>query len=641
MSRKLKNKEQANAAIPPKKYFADKSLIFLLIITLIVYFKVSSFELLNFDDHWYIIENEYLKTFDLKTVIEIFTSFIGGQYSPLSLLSLSVLKNIFGQQSSGFHIFNLVLHSCNIGLVYFLVKKISKRYFPNYQILLATTTAAFFALHPLQVEAVAWVSAVKIMLYSLFFLLASLSYIKYIENKQIKDYFLSLLFFTLSFFSKEQAVAFALVTVAFDFYYQRKLFETKVLIEKIPFFTLALIFGTITLFASQSDAGYTFTSNSLGERFLVAAYALDMYAIKILSPFEQTPYYAYPQFADGLPFYLYTALLAPIALLSGLFLNWKSNKPAAFALLFFIANLALPLVLLLVAKRAVYFADRYAYLPSIGAFFLFSIFLVKFLKYKTLSRVYRIVLIFMLILFSTASYFRVSVWRNSIELWNSAIEVSPEVPFLYFKRAEAWTLKNDVEKSLADYNKALELKPDYMNALIDRGAILAQNGRAQEAIADFDLVLATTPQNTGVLSNRANSYFILKQYDKALADYNSVIELNPRSEDVYLNRGNTLINLNRFEEALSDFNKCIALNFNYHLVYLLRGVANDNLNKPQEAITDFDRCISLNPKNSTAYLYRGYIKARNNDKANACNDLQTALKMGETQAKMLIEQFCK
>ena len=212
-----------------------------LILTLIVF--SNSFKnnfLVNWDDDGYILNNPTIQHLDKGSIHEIFTSFHMGNYHPLTTLTYALEYKFFKLDPLPYHWLNLIFHLCNVVLVFLFIKLLSKKN------LAAVITAVLFAVHPMHVESVAWISELKDVLYTFFFLLSLLFYMQFAKKKNPAVYILSLLMFVLSLLSKSAAVVLPVLLFLIDYFQSHKQ-NVKSVLLKVPFFILALIFGIIAL----------------------------------------------------------------------------------------------------------------------------------------------------------------------------------------------------------------------------------------------------------------------------------------------------------------------------------------------------------------------------------------------------------
>jgi hypothetical protein len=222
---------------------------------LAVYLISAKNDYVRWDDDWYIQENPQILELSPGSISDLFTTFFKGQYSPVSTLILGIQYHLSGGTPALLHFFSLLFHLANTLLVFIFIRKISDRFY------VALFTAALFALHPMQVEAVAWISAQKVILYTFFFLASMILYLRYIEKQGYTWYLYSILAFLLSFFSKEQAVMLPVTLIGIDYLLGRDLLSKRVIMEKVPFLILSVIMGVVTIYSSRTGEFYQAEKN--------------------------------------------------------------------------------------------------------------------------------------------------------------------------------------------------------------------------------------------------------------------------------------------------------------------------------------------------------------------------------------------
>lgn len=391
--------------------------------------------LTNWDDQWMVTGNPHLQMDTPEAVQAIFTESYGGQYSPVNTLAyLSIVKTA-GMNPFGFQLFFLLLHLVNFLLVGLILQNIllmipGVELKDHHRFFIAWAAAFLFAIHPMQVEAVAWISASKVVLYSFFYLLGLWMYLLYRQTEK-KGYFWGVLAcFLASLLSKEQAVVFVLTLILVDWAIQSNskavhfLIPKKLWIEKIPFLIVGVLFGLITISISiRSGAGgeaYTF-----GQRVLFANYSFWEYLVKLTAPYGLSHFYFFPvDPGESVPirFWFYPmATIGFVWILSEF--REHLNRVHIFGGLFFLINIVLVLHIVRVPREAI-IADRYVYLSAVG-FFLIVVFVLARWFASLKGRPLKIALITLcslyLIVIAGYTHKRLDVWQD-IDTLNAAIE---------------------------------------------------------------------------------------------------------------------------------------------------------------------------------------------------------------------------
>lgn len=349
----------------------------LLIVCILAYFKVLQADFLYYWDDQVIVMNQYtVGGWNWNNLWHICTDFHAGQYAPVMEMNFLILYTFFGYDPFWFHLANLCWHLGCVCLVGLFVVRLLKIHgcFSNRDIhLIALLTALIFSIHPFNVEAVAWVSAVKILIYSFFYLLAAICYLRYIRTMAKKDYLLTLFLFIVSFLAKEQSVTLPFLLILIDWFGHRNLREENLWVEKLPFFVLSLFFGIITILSQQGGGDapvYPFV-----QRMILACYTLFEYLTKSLFPIGLNYLYPFPILpGESLPirFWIYPFLV--ICLVSWLWVNRK-NRLLLFGACFFFIHLLVALNIISTSRQAIV-ADRYSYISNIGIVFLMAVILV-------------------------------------------------------------------------------------------------------------------------------------------------------------------------------------------------------------------------------------------------------------------------
>ncbi|MCD4773169.1 MAG: tetratricopeptide repeat protein, partial [Bacteroidales bacterium] len=632
-------------------------IIIILVITFISYSPVLNNSLTNYDDHRYILENHYIKQISLKSVFNTFNIYFDGHYHPLTLISLSI-DHYFGNTNAfQYHLTNIILHLINTLLVFWFVYLLVKR--KN----IALFVSLLFGINTMGVESVAWISERKNLLFTLFYLAALISYLKYLDKKKILSIFYVLIFFLLSVLSKAQAITLPITLLAIDWLYKRNLLSKKVILEKAPFLAISIFFGIIANLAQQAfwtkmgESTYSFF-----ERIIFSSQAFSQYIFKLLIPIKLSAFYPYPvEVGQSIPFLNYLFILIVIIVIVLLIITIKRSRITAFAILFFIINIFFVLKLFNVPFGNYYMADRYSYLPSIGLFLIIGYFFIEISKKKAVYKIplYLIFLAYFVFL-GSSTFSRTKVWKNSISLWTNVIEQYPKATHAWNDRGNAKSNSGDIKGAIMDFNKAIQLNPENAIVYNNRGNANGKSGKFSKAINDFNKAIELSPEYADALSNRALAYSELGKYNlafndinkaiklkpqfavainnrgniyrkignpvKAIQNFKKAIKINPTFAQAYANKGNAEFELDNFEQAIKDFDKAVDLGLKISSIYFRRGFAKCNKLAIKEAINDFNLSINLDPTQTEAYFYRGFARYKSKQFREAIDDLDISIK---------------
>jgi hypothetical protein len=354
------------------------SLAVLTLTCVIVYFPTFYNQFQNlWDDQWVVVNHYTEDGFTLVNLQKIFTEFYHGQYAPVNQLFYTLLYKLFGYNPVWFHGLCLLVHVFNIWLVFSFIRKLlilNKSFEPASVQRIAFFTALLFAIHPFLVEAVAWISASKVILYVFFYLIALHCYLNYTDALKLRYYLLALLFFVISFGAKEQAVTLPVCFILIDHTLKRNLKDPQIWLEKLPLLILSVSFGLFAML-SQAVTGAGALSSSATypfyQKIIFAAYSLIEYFLKCLIPYKLSYLYPFPNpqgQAVAIRFWPYPFVV--IAIIFCLWSFWK--KPwVFFGMAFFIIHIGIALHIVPISRFAIV-ADRYVYLASVGIFFILA-----------------------------------------------------------------------------------------------------------------------------------------------------------------------------------------------------------------------------------------------------------------------------
>ena len=601
-------------------------------LTTLCFWSAINNDFTNWDDNLYVTESHLIRNLSLDNTKRIFSSFVAGNYHPLTMISLAIDFAVHGLSPAGYHATNVAIHIANTLLVFAFISSLS-----------ASSTSAFitallFGLHPLHVESVAWVSERKDVLYVFFYLAALYVYLFSIrtEGKRWLRYTFVMPLFIAALLSKGQAVTLPVAFLLLD-WFERRGMGLAVFVEKIPFVVLSIIFGVVAVVAQQSTGAILDTFPfSFPIRLLYACTNLWLYVGKLIAPIHLSIVYPYPSlaswgalllalleslcvgaflmlgalgFAAPLLFdqrhdqHSLTALSAISRLLSPcyrllasrpagkLIISIAENRSLLFGGTFFLANIVLHLQLLPVGPSRI--AERYTYLSSIGLFFVVGqLFSWIWMNAHPSKAPYRhggaAILSVYFIFLGYQTVERTAVWRNSETLWSNVLKQFPQAVTAYLNRGNYYQLKGDTERALTDFTAALALNPNHVAVLANRCDVLKTLGRLEEAIADCGKVIARDPTIEVAYTNRGIAFAKLGNPRDALLDFDKAISLQPSKASLYFNRAALYDMIGSLDRATKDYSHAISLNPQYAAAYYFRGLTKLRMGEFNGAISDFD-----------------------------------------------------
>jgi len=537
-------------------------LCLIILVTGIAFYPSLKNGFTNWDDPELLLENDSVKSLSAGNIRSFFSgSYAGfGGYTPLVFMSYALEYHFFQLNPRIFHIDNLLLHVLNTVLIYFLIFLISR------SIRVSFITSLLFGIHPLHVESVAWIQGRKDLLFSLFFLGASISYLLFLRKRDKKKiyYILSLMLFTCSLFSKVTAVAFPFVILLLESYPGQKL-DRNALRRSVPFFALAVIFlflAFITLRPGSSGIPSPKGHLTYVQNLSLFFYAFVFYISKVLLPVRLIARYSLSIGQYPLDLVLNGAVFAVACTL--IYSVYRRKKEfLTFGTAFFVLTL-MPTLPFHFAGQP--YADRYTYLPLAGILLIISVFFLEILPQKWPTR--RILsygagalLGLAVFLLGAKTWALTRVWHDSISLWTRVLKIDPRNAIALLDRGQAYTDAGEMDKALTDLNTGEELEPE----------------------------------NPKFSNNRGVIHFKRGEYDKALNEYNRSLALNPSFQLGYLNRAILWGRMREFEKSIHDLTAAIEINKYFYPAYYYRGIAYKELNLVDRALADFKAAYKISP----------------------------------------------
>lgn len=649
------------------------SLATILTVTFVLYQPILDADFTNWDDPTYVTENNYITSLEKESIILIFNEPIAFNYHPITMLSLAMNYSFSGLEPRGYHLWNVIFHLINTLLVFIFTYLLSDRKW-----FIGALCSLLFAIHPMHVESVAWISERKDVLFSLFFLGGLITWLKYLSKSSVSFYILTLFFFILSALSKPAAIPFPFIILLIDYFRNRPI-NRILFLDKVPFVIVSIIFVFLTLNAQTQDDAIigSFADFNFFDRIFFASYGLMMYILKLFFPFQLSAFYPYPESGSNLPYLYYLSFFFLLALFLILFYRRRFDRTAVFGLLFFILNLVLVLQIVSVGRAIM--ADRYTYIPYIGIFFILAMQLNKTAINKSSSSFKKNahaagIIAFLLICFSVSTK-RISVWKNSESLWTDVIKNFPDHPLAYnslgnhfFENGVSYgglnqntKMQNSFKYAMENYNEAIRIDSSNYKSLINRGNIHKRNGDMYKAIRDYNSALKIQPNSIEGLSNRGDAYVqlnlidsalidldnsisikptyeayysrglahkIQKKFEEAILDYNLAMRLQPNELSVFTNRGNIYFELQKYERAIEDYKTVLReipndLNANANI-----GAALLQLKEYEQAISYLNKAIELNSNIANFFLNRAICNISLGNKKQAAEDLKKASSLG-------------
>jgi len=583
----------------------------LLLVTFGIYFQVTGHEFVNYDDDTLITNNRVVVD-PVRSWTECFSwNIFTPHFKPLVLLSWRAEYQTFGEKPAIFLFNNLLLHTLNVLLVFFLSLTLLKKFIPDQKQIISLAAffvALAFAVHPLHVESVAWAVERKDVLYTFFFLLSWWSYLQYLEKNKYTYLLLCALFYLLVLLSKSMGITLIAVLFLTDYLYGRKNIVALIK-EKIPvilFFVFGIyLYGMVDYLIGFVSGGAASSNNSMTETMQVAAASspflqlvlmaflkVFLMLVHVLIPLHISVIYEGKEIQKMLGIFFY---MIPFVVVGFFYLAYRlsgKHKEILFGLLFFLITFSPAITIGKYEGVGVFVGDRYTYAPMLGL--LIAMVVLCFRIPSSFKQLPLVLLSILSIAYIALTLPAIVVWKNAETLWTNAIEKTKCAAPAYNGRGVYYLNKTkENDKALADFDQAILCDSNQVRAIYNRGIILMNKNRNAEALRDYNRAIILNPKYVEAYVNRGNILRDQGQHDAAMMDYNTAIQLSPEFSKSYFNRGSLYLNMKKFDEAIADCDKAISIDRNYAKAYYNKGVALFNLSRKEEACKEFGTSLSL------------------------------------------------
>ena len=611
------------------------TLIYLLLalVTLRLYWPVTGFDFINFDDDQYVTCNRNVQAgYTGRSIGWAFTTHQASNWHPITWLSHMLDGQLYGIHAGGHHFTNVIFHCANVLLLFSLLRRLTGATWPS------ALVAALFAWHPLHVESVAWVSERKDVLSTFFALLALWAYWYYTRVRSWQRYGLTLLCFSCGLMAKPMLVTLPLLFLLLDYWplgrhrelkiASDKLCEKPVLVwfdlvlEKIPFFVLSAASCGMTFWAQvimhEPVAGRLFFSEKLANA--VNSYA--SYIVKFLWPDNLSVFYPYPQHFSAVQVMVSVLFLVSVSWLVGF--NYRNRPHLLVGWLWYLITLVPVIGLVQVGGQAL--ADRYTYIPSIGLFIAIVWETVRQFDYWGLARWLQgavAVLVLTACVMITSN--QLNYWKDSATLFLHAKHVTQNNSLACCNLGAALLAHGKRAEALEQLNEALRIAPKWPVALNIKGEILYEQGDYQKAGECLTLALAFRP-NFDVAHNNFGKVLLAQQkLGAAEAHFRAAVKCNPDVDSYRVNLGLCLARQGRLNEATAQFNAAQSLTPSCEAENALGSVL-EKEGKIEQAIEQYQAALTMNPDFAEAQCNLGAILTEQGKFAEAAKFLAAAIR---------------
>ncbi|MCA9027714.1 MAG: tetratricopeptide repeat protein [Planctomycetaceae bacterium] len=514
---------------------------FLVGMTAIVYLQTAGFGFVPIDDETYLTSNPRVwDGFTLENVRWAFTTTYFSNWHPLTWLSYMLDMELFGPEDpGGLHLMNVTIHTANVLLLFAALKIMTGELWKS------AFVAAVFAVHPLRVESVAWISERKDLLSTFFGLLAILTYAIFVKRDRRRWFWASWILYAFSLMAKQMMVTLPFVLLLLDYWPLHRLDQSsathsdenagasvrRLIIEKWPFFLLTILGCVIAVMAQQTsmaNASGLDLSWEIRCKNVIVVYGI--YLLKTLWPTGLTVFYPFPK--EGIAWFPLGLSLAVLTSISLLAIFSARKYPYLLVGWFWYLGTLVP-VIGIVQIGGQRMADRYMYVPGIGLAILVA-WLVPAVVPAGFSRRVLIpsVSVVWLAIMMGLSFQQATYWKNGTALFEHALAVGQPSVVAHYNLGFSLARQGQMEEAIHHYQEVLKLDPSIAGAHTGLGAALDQQGQFDEAINHYQESIRINSDDARVHYKLAYAFLQLKQYGEAIEQFREVARLNPEDPEI-------------------------------------------------------------------------------------------------------------
>jgi tetratricopeptide (TPR) repeat protein len=606
---------------------------------------------LDWDDQPNVVANPNLKEINSQSLKWMFTTFLSGHYHPLTWLSLAIDYRTWRLDPLGYHLGNLVLHGLNAVLFYLLFVTLIRvrssqdtipRIWPP-----ALVATLFFAIHPLRVESVAWITERRDVLSAFFLLVSILAYLRFASDNETRWrwnrwYWLALAAFFFSLLSKAWGITLPIVLLVLDVYPLGRLrlarasanggsITSALLVEKVPFVVLSAAFTMTAFFAQRGSAMHLVRDHGPLDRAMQAAYGLCFYPLKTIWPVSLSPLYLLKNAFDPFTPENIACLVVFVAVTSLLIAKRKAWPWALAAWVSYVVIVSPVLGLAQSGQQIV--ADRYTYLSCIPFAILVGLGAMAYQRRRERLNASTFVKALSLVLvlggvtaLGALTYRQCRVWNSDRTLWEHAIKLDGGNYVALYNRGVVRMNEGDSKGALEDFDAAIALEPLYHDAYVNRGNTLSRVQRPEAAMNDYAKALDIDPDDESVLFNRGLVLVGMGRFEEAIDDLLRALESDSNNATMMVELGAAYQLTGDRERALSYFDRAIEKDEANPYYLFRRGFLYHEMGKPELAISDLDRALTLEPNNPNSRFNRAVVRAETGDLVGAVGDLRIILR---------------
>lgn len=592
----IRNAVQTKELLKPKEEFlgspAKRTVVLALLLallTLIIYNPVTRNSFVGFDDPSYITANRHIRAgLTWETVKWAFRSTEEANWHPLTWLSHALDCQIFGLRAAGHHYVNVLSHTATALLLFLFLQAATGFTWRSLMV------AVLFAVHPINVESVAWASERKNVLSMLFFVLMLIAYQRYTQRPGWKRYVLVVLLFAMGLMSKPMLVTAPFLLLLLDYWPLERIKTVSrghLVVEKLPLLAMSAASSIVTMVAQRSGGAFHNSEFSLTSRLINAAVAYVRYLGKALWPSRLAAFYPY---TEHVPVWQIVASVVLLALITGTALLRRSPRYLTVGWLWFLGTMVPVIGLIQVGEQAL--ADRYAYLPFIGLFVALVWGIADIAQSRKIRTAYISIGAFVVVaVLSLLTYRQVGYWKSTAELWMHTLAVTGPNYMAEDSLGAALMDEGKITEAKHHFEAAVAINPGDSFGLLDLGVCDKRGGDIAGAVQNYEAAIRSTSDRNlqaTALGNLGSLYRTSGDYARASAYYKSALQLVPDYNLALTSLGLMAEKSGDIEQAIKYFTQAVDSSPS-DTQYLLLSQALDRAGRRQEAQQAFGKAQAM------------------------------------------------
>jgi len=602
--------------------------IFLILSTCFIYFQVKDHEFIDLDDKIYITENPYilsgLTLENIKWAFSISNKTDKTYWLPLTWISHMLDVQLWGIDAGGHHLTNLCLHIINTLLLFFILKKMTGAIWKS------AFVASLFALHPINVDTVAWVAERKNLLSTSFWFIALLAYTTYAKRPNLTRYLVVIISYIIGLLAKPMLITFPFVLLLLDYWplgrikmhskgsmwscnnFMNNLIEVlklQVIVDKIPMILITFISIYISVLSVKPmNATITMKNIPMDVRISNALVSYIAYIWKFIWPFNLAVYYPFP---STIPYWQGAGAFLMIVLISTAVLRAHGKYPYLPVGWFWFIGTIIPVSGIYQVGFWPAMADRWAYIPFIGLFIMVAWGVPELLEKWRHKKQFIIILSgISLSILMILSWKQLGYWQNSELLFEHNIEVNKNDGLTHLLLAKTLISQGDLDKAIIHCNESIKIDPSDAGPYNILGRIFRDKGELSKSVFYCSKAIQIDPSFIDAYNTLGVTFMHQDNFSDAIRMFSKVLEIEPGNEPANINMGMCLKKQGNVDEAIRYFHKALLTKPDSSVAHYYLAETLLSQGKIDESIDQYKSILKLDPNNMEVQMTLSNLSAK-------------------------------